>query len=167
VQRNPNVQIRYTCRKEKVRDMPTAEHDIRETIRRIREAAQHAGISQTALAKRAGISRMTVHRLLKGEQALTMEHVWVLAAALDTSPAELLPLDVPTDPRWSKLTAAVTSRAPGKVVEALAELGVHLDLAATPTLPVPQLLAAADAVSQAGEQLRAAVLAMSESSAPS
>ncbi len=110
---------------------------------------------------------MTVHRLFKGEQALMVEHVWTLAAALEVSPAELLPLDLPSDPRWSSLTTAIVEHDQAAVIDALEQLGVDLRPTAPTTVRATErLMAAADAVSHAGEVLRAAAAAMSPEPEP-
>ncbi len=63
------------------------------TIEKIREVLLGFGMSHSELSRRADLSRSTVYRLMKGEQVITVDHVWTIARALNVEPYELLPLD--------------------------------------------------------------------------
>ena len=57
----------------------------------LRQRRQTLGISQDDLALRAGIDRSYVGRIERGEVNVTLEKVYLLAAALNCKPASLLP----------------------------------------------------------------------------
>lgn len=77
-------------------------------VEHIRLIVEQRGLSQLELSRRAGLGRTTIRRLLKGEQTVTVEHVWALSRALDVPVVDLLPID-----------SAGLSPAESEVVEAL------------------------------------------------
>jgi transcriptional regulator with XRE-family HTH domain len=56
-------------------------------VRRLRASA---GLSQEALAERAGLHRTYVSSIERGERNLTLENIFRLAEALGVDPRELL-----------------------------------------------------------------------------
>lgn len=56
----------------------------------IREARERVPMSQVALAKRLECTRQRVHKIEQGEHAPQMETLVKIAAALNTTPEELL-----------------------------------------------------------------------------
>jgi len=71
--------------------MPTRATTITEIIsQRLREERERQGISQTALADRAGIDRKTVNRIENGHYSPNMESFVLLCRALRLDPSEML-----------------------------------------------------------------------------
>lgn len=58
---------------------------------RIRELRQESGLSQEALANRAGIHRTYMGGIERGERNVCLRNVFRLARALGVSPKELFP----------------------------------------------------------------------------
>ena len=66
---------------------------------RIRQRRDELGLSQEELAERMGYrSKSSITKLEKGVNDLPQSKLEELAAALDTTPAWLLGLDIPTAP---------------------------------------------------------------------
>ncbi len=61
---------------------------------RIRMLASERGVTMIKLADFAGISRRSLHRVLAGEESLTIDRLAKIAAALDVHPRDLLNDDV-------------------------------------------------------------------------
>lgn len=62
-------------------------------LRRIRVAT---GLSQEALAGRAGLHRTYISSIERGERNVSLENIYMLAAALGVEPGDLLrPVDNP------------------------------------------------------------------------
>ncbi|MFB6873785.1 helix-turn-helix domain-containing protein [Streptomyces sp. NPDC056323] len=57
---------------------------------RIRDRRMHQNMTQEQLAHRAEISRDTVQRIEGGQNDARISHLWRIAAALDTTVAELV-----------------------------------------------------------------------------
>jgi transcriptional regulator with XRE-family HTH domain len=57
-----------------------------DAIKRVRE---EAGLTQTAMARRLGISQPTLHRLERGDQNITLRILGQLCSALRCEPGEL------------------------------------------------------------------------------
>ncbi|GAB39749.1 helix-turn-helix domain-containing protein [Gordonia sputi] len=58
-----------------------------DVVRRAREAR---GLSQEALAERAEVSRPTIARIEGSTNTVTLDRLWALASALDTSATDLI-----------------------------------------------------------------------------
>lgn len=56
----------------------------------LREARNHAGLSQDALAATSEISRPTIARVESGNHSLSLDRLWALAAALGVSASEII-----------------------------------------------------------------------------
>lgn len=61
--------------------------------RRVRALRQASGLSQEALAERAGIHRTYVSSLEQGRRNVGLDNIMKLAAALDVSPHMLFQVD--------------------------------------------------------------------------
>ncbi|MGW6912620.1 helix-turn-helix domain-containing protein [Kitasatospora sp. NPDC054939] len=59
--------------------------------RRILAIRETAGLSQEALAERAGISRHTVYRAETGSHGVSVDVILKISAALEVAPAALFP----------------------------------------------------------------------------
>lgn len=59
--------------------------------KRVREVREKAGLSQEELARQAGLHRTAVSLVERGKRAATLETIYLLAAALDVKPGDLLP----------------------------------------------------------------------------
>lgn len=59
---------------------------------RIRELRMQAGLSQTGVADRIGVSKVTISELERGLMRLDLDYMRRIAHALDVAPADLLPL---------------------------------------------------------------------------
>ena len=71
--------------------MPTRATTITETIaKRLRQERERQGISQTALADRAGIDRNTVNRIENGHYSPNMESFVLICKALHLDPSDML-----------------------------------------------------------------------------
>jgi len=71
--------------------MPTRATTITETIaKRLRQERERQGISQTALADRAGIDRKTVNRIENGHYSPNMESFVLICKALHLDPSDML-----------------------------------------------------------------------------
>lgn len=71
--------------------MPTRAESITETIaKRLRQERERQGISQTALADRAGIDRKTVNRIENGHYSPNMESFVLICKALHLNPSDML-----------------------------------------------------------------------------
>lgn len=57
---------------------------------RIREAREHAGLTQVALAGRAGISQSELSRIESGQRSLSVGRLTLIAQHLGVSPAVFL-----------------------------------------------------------------------------
>jgi len=57
--------------------------------RRVRAAREDRGLSQEALAERAGVHRTYVSSLERGQRNVGLDNVYALARALDVPPATL------------------------------------------------------------------------------
>ncbi len=60
---------------------------------RIRELRMLAGLSQQTVADRVGVSKVTISDLERGNMRLDVEYMKRIAAALNVTPADLLPLE--------------------------------------------------------------------------
>lgn len=59
--------------------------------KRLREVRTKKGVSQEALAHKAGLHRTYVSSVERGERNITILNIYRLAKALQVKPAELLP----------------------------------------------------------------------------
>ncbi len=120
-------------------------------LERIRDIQQSRGLSAAALARQSGIQKDRMYRLLDG-QPLTVDDVWSIAAGLQMSPADLLPLDavssLPEDE--ARLLQAVRTGDREAVGAALRTLGVN------PADPAPGAVAAARELRTSAQTIRAA-----------
>jgi transcriptional regulator with XRE-family HTH domain len=64
-----------------------AQRKIGDAVRILRKMAK---LSQSALGKKAGVDRVTILRIEKGQMAPRMDTVEAIAKALKTTPSELL-----------------------------------------------------------------------------
>ena len=78
---------------ENPRDNSDVSGHICETLRNITE---ERGMSGAELARRAGLQRHAVYRILRGGVGVSLEQLWALADGLKISPVALLP--VPSAP---------------------------------------------------------------------
>lgn len=71
--------------------MPTRATTITEIIaKRLKQERERQGLSQTALADRAGIDRKTVNRIENGHYSPNMESFVLLCKALHRDPSDML-----------------------------------------------------------------------------
>lgn len=71
--------------------------DVQETGRYIRKYRKVAGLTQEELAKKVGISTMSVRRYENGERIASKETIQAIAAALDVDPYSLYSFDQASD----------------------------------------------------------------------
>ncbi|WP_326768887.1 helix-turn-helix domain-containing protein [Streptomyces sp. NBC_01591] len=72
-------------------DLPPWILDHRRTLgEHIRDRRMHQNLTQEQLAHLVGVSRDTVQRVEGGQNDARISHLWRIAAALDTTVAELL-----------------------------------------------------------------------------
>ena len=57
----------------------------------VRARREQEGMTQSQLAGRVGMTRTSITNIEKGRQKVQLDTLYDIAAALDTSPAELLP----------------------------------------------------------------------------
>lgn len=67
----------------------------REFGQRVREARRARGMSQAVLARRIGVGRTSVTNIEKGQQHIPLHLLVLLAQAVGTAPAALLPDEPP------------------------------------------------------------------------
>jgi transcriptional regulator with XRE-family HTH domain len=73
--------------------IPDSQRELyREIGRRIAKRRSILGLSQLQLAARLGVSRPSLSNVERGAQRLLVNSLFEIAAALNTSPADLLPL---------------------------------------------------------------------------
>lgn len=67
------------------------QHDAKKLVgKRIRELRSAQGISQEALADKAGVHRTYMGSVERGERNISLENIVKIAGALHTTPANLL-----------------------------------------------------------------------------
>ncbi|MCX4849874.1 helix-turn-helix domain-containing protein [Streptomyces sp. NBC_00893] len=72
-------------------DLPLWLLEYRRTLgERIRDRRMHQNMTQEQLAHQTGISRDTVQRIEGGRSDARISHLWLIAAALDTTVADLV-----------------------------------------------------------------------------
>lgn len=87
---------------------------------RLRALRRQAGLTQHALGKAAGMDNKTISRVEGGVNSLSLDRVFLLAAALGRPPKDLF--------RWSEPRTTAAQAEPGTVEEAsdlAAEGSIH------------------------------------------
>lgn len=97
-------------------------HEIAAEIRRRRTEAK---LTIAEVADRLGIARTTLSYVETGQRRITADYLATFAEFFGCSPHDLLP----REPRRAALLKAVEARDRQRVVEALAELGIPIDVA--------------------------------------
>lgn len=64
----------------------------------LRNTLEERGMTGAELARRAGLQRHAVYRLLRGGVGVSLEQLWALAEGLKLSPVALLPVRSPPGP---------------------------------------------------------------------
>ncbi len=70
-----------------------------EVGRRLREARQAAGLTQSGLAERVALSRTSITNIEQGRQRLTLDGLMRLAAVVGVAPGQLIPSGRVESPR--------------------------------------------------------------------
>ncbi|MQS05893.1 helix-turn-helix domain-containing protein [Streptomyces alkaliphilus] len=101
---------------------------------RLREARKLAGITQSDLAARSGVSLSMIRKIEQGSRESRLETARRLASALDIPTTRLLATEPPESAppvdhdRWAELVAAVTAPGPGVIEEEPTPAGVNTAL---------------------------------------
>ena len=73
----------------------------------LRDKREARGLSQAALASALGLARTSISNIERGDQAISLQHLYVAAAVLGTTVHELLPESVPTGRHSGRRSAEV------------------------------------------------------------
>lgn len=87
----------------------------------VREARSGAGVSQSELARRIGLSRTSVTNIERGRQHVSLRQLFEIARALDSTPERLLPQRARVAVVSGALRAAIKRKGYNEDVAGLAE----------------------------------------------
>ena len=99
---------------------------------KLRELRKKAGLNQTQLAEKIGVSLLTLFRWEKGERQPRVEDIRKLANALNVSENDLLSNDISTQPKGWVLTVKIAQDFSEEVIDLSKGLPIRCSITATP-----------------------------------